>query len=902
MRFQPIKTQQTAMRAACLAITQPIIHSDIGAKMQKFFSQGKMNSAAGSLALAALTACGGGGGNNATPGGTTPITISGKVIDGYIRGATVYWDCNSNNQLDAGEISTITTAGGNYTIADKSSAGCELTASVGADAIDESRPYTSGQSYTMKAVPGRSDLITPFSTLIAGQVSSSGVTAAKAEADIASILGINSSLLVDYKANNVDPNAVKLATSAAVIADSLHQNQKNAIFTDGVTKTYDDIKTRFAQTGFVDSISRGLAPFINTYQSISDKLSKLVSGDLNLRLYRKVNFSDPAANNILDVIAVEVNSRNAAKYGAVNWGAFSNDELKNYLKEINRINALPSDSAAQSNIQALQAKRQKLFSDASLRLNKVVGSDGELVGVYGFFTNDPGASMDFALEMVSISIDTVIDVTTIAGTRPPIGRPSDYAKTHKSLNKMLDNFAFMTSAVKCAKASTSIDDSEVDMTAKITTLVGDCGSFFADVAADATTIARTRNVTQAASGAMAAVGGFGSAIDSKQKALMALKMYATALGLVHDVVEPFVKDPLTTRFLAAADLGIQYLNASAAGLELEIAAAAKLDQGTSDAIALYQREVDSAWRSYFISTMQINADFHFEIVDGTLVKPVVTGITPLAIKSGITTTFTVAGRYLPATATLDITFNGCADIQFVSQSAAQHQFTCTPNVAGTLTAVIRTLPGTTPLGSFTVAVSAAPASAITTGPWEARMGDTTKYSTKYVDTSKGYVTYSGPINGWAYFRSRFNTVLPGDNFRLELKAKNDPNLGGWSAYDLDIYLLNDFLTNQFDAYGVELSTRYFAFVGTNGYFNDFFLFKTDAVETGYVFQPGVLSTTAWHTYVLEVTGGVAKLYYDGVLKYSQTYAGKLGQFSTLMLAGKGNIEFDPASIKITTIP
>lgn len=629
--------------------------------MQDFFTRGKINSMTGSLVLAALTACGGGGGggNNATPGGTTSTTISGKVIDGYIRGATVYWDCNSNNQLDAGEISTITTAGGNYTIADKSSVGCELTASVGADAIDESRPYTSGQSYTMKAVPGRSDLITPFSTLIAGQVSSSGITAAKAEADIASILGINSSLLVDYKANNVDPNAVKLATSAAVIADSLYQNQKNAIFTDGVTKTYDDIKTRFAQSGFVDSISRGLAPFINTYQSISDKLSKLVSGDPNLRLYRKVNFSDPAANNVLDVIALEVNSRNAAKYGAVNWGAFSNDELKNYLKEIHRINALSSDSAAQSNIQALQGKRQKLFSNASLRLNKVVGNDGDLVGVYGFFTNDPGASIDFALEMVSISIDTAIDVTTIAGTRPPIGRPSDYAKTHKSLNKMLDNFAFMTSAVKCAKASTSIDDSEVDMTAKITTLVGDCGSFFADVAADATTIARTRSVTQAASGAMSAVGGFGSATDPKQKALTALKMYATALGLVHDVVEPFVKDPITTRFLAAADLGIQYLNASAAGMELEIAATEKLDQGLANAIALYEREIDSAWRSYFISSMQINADFHFEIVDSTLVKPVVTGITPLAIKSGITTTFTITGQNLPLTAVMSIADGSC---------------------------------------------------------------------------------------------------------------------------------------------------------------------------------------------------------------------------------------------------
>ena len=115
--------------------------------MRGLFTRSKTNLrlTVGGLALAALSACGGGGGggNNANTDGTTSPTISGKVIDGYIRGATVYWDCNNNNQFDDGEISTITTAGGNYTIAVKSSVGCELLASVGADAIDEKFPWRS---------------------------------------------------------------------------------------------------------------------------------------------------------------------------------------------------------------------------------------------------------------------------------------------------------------------------------------------------------------------------------------------------------------------------------------------------------------------------------------------------------------------------------------------------------------------------------------------------------------------------------------------------------------------------------------------------------------------------------------------------------------------------------------
>jgi hypothetical protein len=95
-----------------------------------------------------------------------------------------------------------------------------------------------------------------------------------------------------------------------------------------------------------------------------------------------------------------------------------------------------------------------------------------------------------------------------------------------------------------------------------------------------------------------------------------------------------------------------------------------------------------------------------------LSSPVVTAFTPVAAAQvGITTTFNITGTNLPATDHLDITLDGCANIQFVSQSATQHQFTCNPNVAGTLTAVIRTLPGTTPLGSFPVVVSTAPSAA-----------------------------------------------------------------------------------------------------------------------------------------------------------------------------------------------
>lgn len=65
-----------------------------------------------------LSACGGGGGS-ADDGGppvSQPTTASGKVIDGYVRGATVFCDGNDNGKLDAGEDSVVTGAGGAFTL------------------------------------------------------------------------------------------------------------------------------------------------------------------------------------------------------------------------------------------------------------------------------------------------------------------------------------------------------------------------------------------------------------------------------------------------------------------------------------------------------------------------------------------------------------------------------------------------------------------------------------------------------------------------------------------------------------------------------------------------------------------------------------------------------------------
>lgn len=62
-----------------------------------------------------LAACGGGGGSS-SDGGSPPTTMSGKVIDGYISGATVFLDLNFNGKLDEGEPSAITGENGDFNL------------------------------------------------------------------------------------------------------------------------------------------------------------------------------------------------------------------------------------------------------------------------------------------------------------------------------------------------------------------------------------------------------------------------------------------------------------------------------------------------------------------------------------------------------------------------------------------------------------------------------------------------------------------------------------------------------------------------------------------------------------------------------------------------------------------
>lgn len=70
------------------------------------------------MLMATLSGCGGGGSDGGNTDSPTPpsasLAMSGKAIDGYIQGATVYLDLNFNRQWNEGEPKTTTNDAGDY--------------------------------------------------------------------------------------------------------------------------------------------------------------------------------------------------------------------------------------------------------------------------------------------------------------------------------------------------------------------------------------------------------------------------------------------------------------------------------------------------------------------------------------------------------------------------------------------------------------------------------------------------------------------------------------------------------------------------------------------------------------------------------------------------------------------
>jgi len=192
--------------------------------------------------MALLFACGG--------GGSLATTFAGKVIDGYVGGAKVCIDVNSNAVCDAGEPSATTDSTGSYSFTYSGSvAGMHIIAEVPVGAVDSDLgPVT--KTYSLFAPAASASVVTPLSTLVSSEMIANKSTAAAAEQSVKTSLNLNpTSNLVGYDFKSAGDNATtKLAqVIVAAIAQTSDTLKKDSTYQAANISAGDTVKQAITQ-------------------------------------------------------------------------------------------------------------------------------------------------------------------------------------------------------------------------------------------------------------------------------------------------------------------------------------------------------------------------------------------------------------------------------------------------------------------------------------------------------------------------------------------------------------------------------------------------------------------------------------------------------------------------------
>jgi hypothetical protein len=201
---------------------------------------------------------------------TPTASISGKVADGYLVGATVFLDKNGNYQLDAGEPSTTTDANGAYTLnVDSADVGTYPVVAMATKGVtvdkDSGSPVAGSYVLSMPAtaISGSvsNNFISPMSSQLREMMETGKyATMQQAMIDLSAKLGMptGTNMLTDYMAaHNTDMH------SAAQNMASLMGSQMAQVFsTNGSTTAVDVNRYRGMMGTIFSNMSsiKGLSP------------------------------------------------------------------------------------------------------------------------------------------------------------------------------------------------------------------------------------------------------------------------------------------------------------------------------------------------------------------------------------------------------------------------------------------------------------------------------------------------------------------------------------------------------------------------------------------------------------------------------------------------------------------
>lgn len=184
-------------------------------------------------ALTSLTACGGGGGSESSSM-PSQKTVVGLAVDGYLRRATVFLDINKNGLLDSDEPNVETDENGQFKFEAPTSSLANspiVVKVISGKTIDSDSPDGPvDKSYSLTSPVGKTDVISPITTLIAAKVEN-GQALADAESAVLSDLGFTQ---LNLYANFVEEKKQINNTNNSTI---LLQQQRKTLKQSNITTT-----------------------------------------------------------------------------------------------------------------------------------------------------------------------------------------------------------------------------------------------------------------------------------------------------------------------------------------------------------------------------------------------------------------------------------------------------------------------------------------------------------------------------------------------------------------------------------------------------------------------------------------------------------------------------------------
>ena len=337
-------------------------------------------------------------------------TLTGKAIDGYIEGATVFADADGDGVLDAGEAFAVTGDDGAYSL---TNAEGRLVLLGGDGAIDAATGLTfRGQL----EAPAGSSVVTPLTTIISKLVESgSAADAASAQVMVKTALGIASTEdLLTFDPIEAALSGGSSASDGLEIAKAGVVLQNLAIQAGSAVRGASD-----ADTGTDGSLSWGEATS-SVFETIATKISSLG----NTELPETVTVFEELVNGTAQVagLSSEAQASLAASAdevaavmlsGMETLDTFSADPIAALTEMAQTASVLQHDSSADIEA-AIEAAADGDAAGISTLLTSYTGtaledaiSDGVIGDVTGTLINDAPSAFDdqvSALEDTSITI------------------------------------------------------------------------------------------------------------------------------------------------------------------------------------------------------------------------------------------------------------------------------------------------------------------------------------------------------------------------------------------------------------------------------------------------------------------------------------------------------------------